>query len=106
MQAKKIELDWDKYFSHSTDLPLEMIRDEKTGLQRSATSKAAFEKWLKLMTEAITEKEAVEKGLAYVKVSRETLEKHAIKGQELALLSDEELYKLNPEFYLRMCGLR
>jgi hypothetical protein len=99
---KKIELDWDKWFKGSTDLPREGVPDKKTGLLRYAVSRRGFDKYIKLMTEQINEKEALEKGTYWTRSSGEKLRKQLLEGLKFILLSDEEIYKLNPEFYEEM----
>lgn len=107
----KIELDWEKWFSKkspdvrfsgSTDLPREVVKDEATGLQRYAVAKRGFEKYIKLMTEEQDKEEARERGLYWTTVSAERLSAQMLEGLRFILLDDEEIYKLNPEFYEEM----
>jgi hypothetical protein len=100
--AKPIQLDWDKWFSSSTDLPREVVRDEETGLIRYAVSKNGFEKYIKLMTQEIKEEEAKTRGTYWTRATSERLRKQLLEGLRFVLLSDEEIYKCNPEFYEEM----
>ena len=105
----KLRIDWDEWFSHTRLLPQACIRDEKTGLQRLATSKKAYEKYKEIMCgelgraeEAEAQKTAEERvdvrnypGM----VDAETLDKYMLEGLRMALLDDDEFYALHPELW-------
>lgn len=99
---RKIKLDWNKWFSRGTELPKEVVRDKETGLERCAVSRRGFERYIKLMTGEINEEEARKKGIKWTRASKERFEKQLLEGLQLVLLSDEEIYNLNPEFYEEM----
>ena len=105
----KLRIDWNKWFSLTRALPQECIRDEKTGLQRLATSKKAYEKYKEIICgevgraeEAEAQKAAAERVAVRTyprMVDAETLDKYMLEGLRMALLDDDELYTLNPELW-------
>jgi len=105
----KLRIDCNKWFSFSRCLPQECIRDEKTGLQRLATSKKAYEKYKEIICgeagraeEAEAQKGGAQRvavGRTYPGVDEKTLDKYMLEGLRMALLDDDEFYTLNPELW-------
>lgn len=105
-----VRLNWEKWFNMSRFLPQDVMGDEKTGCFQLATAKGAFEKYIEIMTGEIGAKEKEEAKKSAVKrkgvgksypcmVDRETLMDYFTKAQRVALLSDDDFYQLNPEYW-------
>jgi len=97
----KIKIDWEKYFTNNRTLAIGFIKDEKTGLKRQVIPENALNKYIeKLTTVGRDAKAAKSSGEAFhCGRSAEDIRKAYIEGQGTTLISDEELYKGNPEFW-------
>ena len=85
------QIDWDKFFKHENSFPKEHYGIEG----RWATSEQAFEKFL---AEMKTRKKAGGNTWGVI-TDEEAFRKAWMEKKHLALLSDEEIYALCPDYY-------
>lgn len=101
IMTSKIKIDWEKYFTNNRTLTISFIKDEKTGLKREVIPENALNKYIEKLTTVGRSAEASKSSGEAFQCTRsaEEIRKAYIEGQGAILISDEEFYKKNPEFW-------
>jgi hypothetical protein len=103
IMASEIKIDWERYFTHNRTLAISFIKDEKTGLKRQVIPENALNKYIEKLTTVGRSYEASKSSGEAFQCTRsaEEVRRAYIEGQGTILITDEDLYKRNPEFWQR-----